>query len=111
MALASAGKVPARGRKFVIFGFFFVVFCLDLGRDPTKLTTSEPCFLHQLAAILAPASTSCRPWFAPAVGLGLHQLSALVCTSCRPWFAPANEQRAVDHRPFNVGCETRSKPQ
>lgn len=42
MALASAGKVPDRGRKFVIFGFFSMVFCLDLGRDPTKLTASGP---------------------------------------------------------------------
>ena len=68
MALASAGKVPDRGRKFVIFGFFFMVFCLDLGRDPTKLTANETCFLHQLAAILAPANTSWWRWFSPAGG-------------------------------------------
>ena len=60
MALASAGKVPDRGRKFVIFGFFSMVFCLDLRRDPTKLTANEPCFLHQLATILAPDNTGRR---------------------------------------------------
>jgi len=47
MALASAGKVPDRGRKFIIFGLFFVIFSLNLGRDPTKITASEPWFWHQ----------------------------------------------------------------
>jgi len=88
MALASAGKVPDRGRKFVIFGFFSMVFCLDLGRDPTKITAGEPWLLHQLSAVFAPANTGRRQWF-----------------------TPAGEPRAVDHRLFNVGHETRSKHQ
>ena len=74
MALASAGKVPDRGRKFVIFGFFSMVFNLNSRRDPTKLTASEPCFFHQLAAILVPANTSWRRSFSPAGGDDLHQL-------------------------------------
>ena len=42
MALASAGKVPDRGRKFVIFGYFFVIFSLNSRRDPTKTTARGP---------------------------------------------------------------------
>jgi len=37
MALASAGKVPARGRKFVIFGLFFMVFLPRFGKGPNKI--------------------------------------------------------------------------
>ncbi len=37
MALASAGKVPARGQKFVVFGLFFMVFCLDCNGPRVKI--------------------------------------------------------------------------
>ena len=37
MALASAGKVPARGRKFVVFGLFFMVFSLDCNGPRVKI--------------------------------------------------------------------------
>ena len=51
MALASAGKVPARARKFVVFGLFFMVFSLDCNGPRVKIW-------HQLAPArekLAPA--------------------------------------------------------
>ena len=57
MALASAGKVPARGRKFVVFGLFFMVFCLDCNGPRVKIW-------HQLAPArekLAPAREELAP--------------------------------------------------
>jgi len=58
MALASAGKVPDRGRKFMIFGLFFVIFNLNSRRDPTKTMDNgpfnvghEPRFKHQWARL------------------------------------------------------------
>ena len=66
MALASAGKVPARGRKFVIFGLFFMVFLPRFGKGPNKNN-------GQRALVIA-----------PAVGgfcTSQHQLSTMICTS------------------------------
>jgi hypothetical protein len=48
MALASAGKVPARGRKFVIFGLFYMVFLPRFGKGPNKINGRR-------ALVIAPA--------------------------------------------------------
>jgi len=66
MALASAGKVPARGRKFVIFGLFFMVFLPRFGKGPNKNNGLR-------ALVIAPTSSG--------FGTNQHRPAAMIYTS------------------------------
>ena len=66
MALASAGKVPARGRKFVIFGLFFMVFLPRFEKGPNKNNGRR-------ALVIAPAVDDDLHQPAPAVDDDLHR--------------------------------------
>mgnify|MGYP003659909562 CR=1 FL=1 len=82
MALASAGKVPARGQKFVVFGLFFMVFCLDCNGPRVKIWHQLVKNWHQLASRVlsskerGPPSKVCAI-ILPSVGNSERSLASL----------------------------------